>query len=216
MKFPLVPRILICSLVLLLAACDFSEATGSATTDPPPPTDTPTAQPAPAPTGVASTGENYEITIVNDSIKSPRKELAGTIDGVDITINYGSPAVNGRTIYGDLVPYGKVWRTGANEATQINFSAPVAIGTEGSLVPAGTYSFFTEPASKESWAFIVNKDDDQWGAYDYTADLDVARAAGTATPTENFSERMDFSLDAEHIRLHWADLVIALPIKKAE
>ncbi|MEL6141575.1 MAG: DUF2911 domain-containing protein [Bacteroidota bacterium] len=160
-------------------------------------------------------GENFRIDVLIDSIKSPRKELTGTVDGVEIVINYGSPAVNGRSIYGNLVPYGKVWRTGANEATRITFSDPVQLGDSEAIVPAGTYSFFTQPTDKENWTIIINKDSDQWGPYDYTPDLDVVRVATTSAPAADKAERMDFSLSEDEIKLHWDDLVIPVNIKRA-
>ncbi|MBB4078505.1 hypothetical protein GGR28_001118 [Lewinella aquimaris] len=163
----------------------------------------------------ATNGRNYTLTTLDTTIKSPRKELKGKVDGVDVTINYGSPAVNGRTIYGDLVPYGQVWRTGANEATRITFAQPVKVGAEGKDLAAGTYSLFTLPADMHDWTIIFNKTADQWGAYDYAEADDVVRVKGTAKMSSTQAERMDFALEGNNIQLMWADMTISFPISAA-
>lgn len=161
--------------------------------------------------GVPMKGDHYEIVILNDSIKSPRKELRGSIAGVDITVNYGSPAANGRELYGALVPYGQVWRTGANEAVRITTSAPLKFGKEGKDIPAGTYGLFTLPTDRDNWTIIFNKDADQWGAYDYSESDDVARVSATSITSDDFNERMDFSISGDALNLHWGDLTV--PVK---
>ncbi|MEM7572547.1 MAG: DUF2911 domain-containing protein [Bacteroidota bacterium] len=163
----------------------------------------------------APSGDHFTIHTLNDSIKSPRKEMSGMIGQLGVAVNYGSPAVNGRTIYGDLVPYDKVWRTGANEATQISFKTDVLLGEEGVAVPAGTYALFTMPASKDDWTIIINEGADLWGAYDYQEAQDVARVAGVATPNDPPAERMDFSLGEDEVRLHWDDLVVSFKVAAA-
>ena len=160
-------------------------------------------------------GENYRVTTVDGSIKSPRKELEGTVGEVNVKINYGSPAVNGRKIYGELVPYNKVWRTGANEATRITFEQPVTVGAEGKQLEAGTYALFTRPTNKNEWAIIFNKKADQWGAYDYEDKDDVAVITGTAKEAGGSAERMDFSLAGDEVQLMWAEMVISFPVKSA-
>ena len=82
----------------------------------------------------------------------------------DIEIDYSRPGIKGREIFGGLVPYGKVWRTGANQATKIIFSTPVKLN--GAEIPAGTYGLFTIPG-KDEWTVIINKGAEQWGAYKY-------------------------------------------------
>ncbi|CAH0999716.1 hypothetical protein LEM8419_01016 [Neolewinella maritima] len=160
-------------------------------------------------------GENYTVTVLDTTIKSPRKQLKGTVDGVDVTINYGSPSVNQRTIYGDLVPYGKVWRTGANEATRITFAQDVKVGTEGTELAAGTYSLFTMPNDKNDWTIIFNKTAEQWGAYDYAEGDDVARVKGTATELPSPAEKMDFALEGSEVTLMWSDLKVSFPVSAA-
>lgn len=164
-------------------------------------------------TAVPTEGSLYKIITLNDTIKSPRKVMKGTINGAELSIDYGSPSVKGRTIFGDLVPYGKVWRTGANGASQITFVSDVVMGDKA--VPAGTYSLFTEPTDKTNWTVIINKVADQWGAYDYDKAQDVARVPATATTVDKAVEQMDFSISEAGIELHWADLVITIPVKAA-
>lgn len=160
-------------------------------------------------------GQDYTVTTLDTTIKSPRKQLKGTVNGVDVTINYGSPAVNERTIYGDLVPYGKVWRTGANEATRITFGQDVKVGEEGTMLSAGTYSLFTMPTDRDNWTVIFNKTAEQWGAYDYDESADAARVKGTASSLSNPAERMDFAVDGNNIELMWSDLKISFPVTAA-
>ncbi|MEO0625634.1 MAG: DUF2911 domain-containing protein [Bacteroidota bacterium] len=168
------------------------------------------------PSTEAPTGDNFTINVLVDTIMSPRKEMSGTLGDAQVSINYGSPAVKGRVIYGDLVPYGKVWRTGANEATQITFAQDVLVGEANVPVPAGTYALFTLPQDKDNWTIIINQGADLWGAYDYQEEQDVARVSGSAEMVEPGAERMDFSLSESEIRLHWADLVVSFPVSAAK
>lgn len=194
---------------LLLSAC------GDATQNSQTANEEETLVAAPEKTALPS-GENFSIKVLVDTIKSPRKELNGQIAGVDIRINYGSPAVNGRTIFGDLVPFESVWRTGANEVTQISFAQPVLLGDLTEAVPAGTYALLSQPMDKTNWMVMLNEEAFMWGAYDYDASKDVAKFAATATLSEQPAERLDFSLNETSIRLHWADLVLHIPVKAAQ
>ncbi|MEM7658573.1 MAG: DUF2911 domain-containing protein, partial [Bacteroidota bacterium] len=134
------------------------------------------------------------------------------IDGAAITINYGSPAAKGRALYGDLVPYGKVWRTGANEATTFETKQALAIG--GQTLPAGKYGFFTIPGEGE-WTLIFNETADQWGAYEYDESKDVLRVA--ATPAAGAaSENMEFSVtEGNTIVFQWGELMIPFAVASA-
>lgn len=160
-------------------------------------------------------GQDFTVTTIDTTIKSPRKVLEGKVDGVDVTINYGSPSVNERKIYGDLVPYGKVWRTGANEATRITFGSEVKVGQEEKLLAAGTYSLFTLPADKDDWTIIFNKTADQWGAYDYAEADDVVRVKGSSAMTNTAAEQMDFAVNGNMIELMWADMKVGFPVTAA-
>jgi len=120
---------------------------------------------------------------------SPKAFVSQTIGFTDITINYCRPGVKGRKIWGKLVPYNKVWRTGANEATKITFSTNVIIN--GKKLPAGTYSFFAIPKEKE-WTLIFNKVANQWGAFTYNELRDALRIK--VKPLQNdFHEWLEYS-----------------------
>lgn len=133
---------------------------------------------------------------------SPNATVSQTIGTTDITITYGRPAVNDRTIFGDLVPYGEVWRTGANESTALVVSDDVTI--EGNKLEAGTYSLYTIPG-KDEWTIIINSKL-SWGTQ-YDKSKDVLRF--TVEPQEaDFIERMlfyfkDVSNESATVVLHW-------------
>lgn len=101
---------------------------------------------------------------------SPNASVSQTIGVTEVEINYGRPSVRDRVIYGDLVPYDEIWRTGANEATTISFSSPVQI--EGEPLDAGTYALFTIPG-QDTWTIVFNENPEQWGAYEYDSNEDV-------------------------------------------
>lgn len=149
-------------------------------------------------------------TEIKEERPSPLKMTTGMIDGVKITINYGSPAVKGRQIWGALVPYNEVWRTGANEATNIEFSKDVLI--EGQELKAGKYGLFTIPGENE-WTIIFNSVWDQWGAYDYDASKDVLRIKVTSKTHEPLAERLDFVIGKNGISLVWEKLEVYFSVK---
>ncbi len=103
---------------------------------------------------------------------SPAASVSQTLGITTLKIDYFRPAVRGRAIWGDVVPFDAVWRAGANEATVFTFSDPVKIN--GKDLPAGSYGFFVIPG-KESWTLILNRKAKQWGAYDYKAEEDALR-----------------------------------------
>jgi hypothetical protein len=125
-----------------------------------------------------------------------------TVGLTDITVDYSRPAVKGRAIWGGLVPYDKVWRTGANEATQISFSDDVTIN--GQPLPKGTYSLHTIPG-KDGWTIIFNKTAKQWGSFNYDAAQDALRVA--AKPEKStFHELM--SIDFPQVTNDYATIAI--------
>ncbi|MEM6733568.1 MAG: DUF2911 domain-containing protein, partial [Myxococcota bacterium] len=103
---------------------------------------------------------------------SKNGKLEGAIDGVSMTLTYGRPKVKDRDLWGKLVPYGKVWRAGADEATAVTFSKAVKIN--GKALPAGSYAFFAIP-NKDKWTLVFNSQAEQWGAYSYDSSKDVLR-----------------------------------------
>ena len=104
-------------------------------------------------------------------ILSPRDSSSIIINGKKLSVNYGRPSMRGRTIMGELVPYNKVWRTGANEATTFVTEADLDLG--GLTLPRGTYTLYTLP-SEQQWKLIINKQTGQWGTV-YNSTLDFAR-----------------------------------------
>lgn len=122
---------------------------------------------------------------------SPKSYVGQSIGYTITEITYCSPGVKERTIWGDLVPYGKIWRTGANEATTIEFDNDVLI--EEQIVPAGKYSLFSIP-DKKSWTIILNKVYDQWGAYKYDEKEDEFRF-NVIPEKNNFVERLSFTIE---------------------
>src|SRR5688572_5077837 len=103
---------------------------------------------------------------------SPTGVLKQRFGLTDVEIEYSRPSVKGRKIFGTLVPFGQVWRTGANDATKITFSTDVKLG--GEAVPAGSYALFTIPTASE-WTVILSKVTGTWGSYAYDAKDDLLR-----------------------------------------
>jgi hypothetical protein len=129
--------------------------------------------------------------------------------GLKVSIKYNAPGVKGRAIWGDLVPYGKVWRTGANEATTIEVSRDAKM--EGNGLFAGKYALFTIPGETE-WTVIINKVSDQWGAYKYDESKDLFRFNVKPEKGE-FKERMEINItDNGRITLAWENIVIGFNI----
>lgn len=139
---------------------------------------------------------------------SPRDSVSGMVKGgAHLTINYGSPSVRDRKIWDGLVPYGKVWRTGANEATR--FTTDKSIMVEGKSLPAGTYGFFAIPAANE-WTIIFNSVANQWGAFKYDSTKDVLRVMVTPKKAGK-QERLVYKITSKGFELDWAGL--SVPVK---
>lgn len=157
-------------------------------------------------------GENYQIMVVDAEPASPRKEMKGTVGGATITINYGSPSVKGRQLFGKggLEPYDEVWRTGANAATSIEVSQPITVG--GKSLPAGKYGLFTIPGETE-WTIIFNSNYDMWGDGDYKQEQDVLRVTAKLEILATPRETMDFMMEGNKLVLKWG--AIAVPVEIA-
>jgi hypothetical protein len=144
---------------------------------------------------------------------SPKATLTQTVGVTDITINYSRPGVKGRTIFGGLVPWDAVWRTGANEATTIAFSDDVTVG--GQKLAKGTYSLHTIPG-RDQWTVIFNSVADQWGSYSYDPAKDTARV--TTKPSKGeFREWLTFEIndmttDTATVNIRWADTVVPFTV----
>ncbi len=123
---------------------------------------------------------------------SPPATATTTFDGITVTVNYAQPSKKGREIFGKLVPFGEVWRTGANAATTFTLSGDAMLG--GKAVKAGTYGLFSIP-TKDKWTIILNTDSKQWGAYDYKKDKDVLRVEVPSSATKEVVESFTISFD---------------------
>jgi hypothetical protein len=135
---------------------------------------------------------------------SPICKIEQRIGLTDVSLRYSRPSVKERTIWGNLVPYNTLWRTGANACTVISFSDNVVLA--GQNIPAGEYSVFTIPAQDE-WTFILNKNTKLWGTDGYKSDDDLVRIKVKPDLNAPFTETMTFFFD--NIKVDAADLVFA-------
>jgi hypothetical protein len=141
---------------------------------------------------------------------SPRENVTGKINTATISIDYGSPSVKGRKIWGALVPFDKIWRAGANEAT--TFQSDIDLFVEGKKLPAGKYSLFIIPNEKKC-IIIFNKKAKQWGAYNYDQDLDQLRVEVSPKKESKSTEKLLFLVKDNIVALLWDNWEIALEIK---
>ncbi len=146
-------------------------------------------------------------------LASPPMDVTQSVDGKTVSIHYNAPSKHGREIFGGLVPYDKVWRTGANPATALKTEANLKIGM--ATVPAGSYTFYTLPSSG-TWKLIINKQTGQWGTkYDQSQDL--ARVDMKKTTLPAAQEIMSITLDpfqSRHSMLHvkWDRTDVSVPV----
>lgn len=142
--------------------------------------------------------------------KSPRKQATGSINGVNVTVDYGSPSVKGRTVWGGLEKYGKVWRAGANENTTVSFDNTVTIG--GKSLKAGKYGFFIIPNENGEWVAIFNTKNDGWGAYSYKESEDAVRVKIKPEFTKNNQETLEYSVGKDGIIFNWEKAKLMIPV----
>lgn len=143
---------------------------------------------------------------------SPPATASGLIGDLAITLDYSSPAVKKREIWGTLVPYDEVWRTGANEANVFTVNTNVLVN--GEKLPAGKYSLFTIPTEGE-WTVIFNKIYDQWGAFNYETSEDLLRIKVAPERTEELQERLFFDIDdAGKVIFKWEYLTFSFEVKQ--
>jgi hypothetical protein len=144
---------------------------------------------------------------------SPHARVEQHVGLADLSIDYSSPAVKGRTIWGGLVPYDKPWRTGANAATKLTSSHEFNFG--GKKIPAGSYALYTIPG-KASWSVVLNSGLEAWGSDSYDTKKDIARVSAKPEATDN-RERMTFSFDdtnddGTQLVLNWEKVRVRVPI----
>lgn len=133
-----------------------------------------------------------------------------------LRIIYSRPQKKGREVFGKLVPYNKVWRTGANEATEITLYQDMTV--LGKPISAGIYTLYTIP-QKDKWTVIINKDTHAWGAYEYDKEKDVLRVEVptqmTAIPVEVFSMAFQSIEEGANLLIGWDNVFVTIPFKKA-
>ncbi|MDP4213576.1 MAG: DUF2911 domain-containing protein [Bacteroidota bacterium] len=134
-----------------------------------------------------------------------------TATGKNISVRYGRPYKKGRVIFGGLVPYGKVYRCGADSATTVTFEKDASFG--GKSVKAGTYTLFVIP-NKESWTIILNSQLGQWGAYSYdkNKDKDVLHVDVPVKKTDKLIEQLTISLPAHAMIIEWDQTKLIIPV----
>lgn len=155
-----------------------------------------------------STKEN-KMEVLDDARPSPLKRITGYIDGVKIIVQWGAPSVKGREIWGMIVPYDEVWRTGANEATTIEFDKDVLVNEKE--LKAGKYAFFSIPR-KDNWTLIFNSVWNQWGAFEYDEKKDALRVDIKPEACE-LSETLEYGIDASSVFMTWEKLKIKFTVK---
>lgn len=147
---------------------------------------------------------------------SPNAKVSQMVGLTEVSVDYSSPAVKGRKVFGGLVPFGQLWRTGANAATKITFSKDVTI--EDKPVPAGTYALFSIPTAT-GWTVILNKNPNQGGTDQYKQDQDLARFMIKPQPIPP-RERLTFLFNnttesTTSLDMEWEKVRVSLPIKAA-
>jgi hypothetical protein len=144
---------------------------------------------------------------------SPLRSDSATIHGVNAYVEFSSPGVKNRPIFGNgsefLVPFGEMWRTGANHATYVSFGEDILIDTL--QLDSGSYSIFTIP-SDSLWTLILNKEWDQWGSYNYKDSLDVFRLNVKSRYADQSQERMLFYFAEDSLKFRWDKVRWAVPI----
>ena len=144
----------------------------------------------------------------------PAKAECKLSGGKEVTIDYSSPRAKGRKVFGELVPYGKVWRAGANEATALTTSSDVTVG--GTAVPAGKYTIFAVP-DQNKWTLVISKKTGEWGTAYPGPENDLARidmkVSKTSGPVENFTIAFDQSRGGCTLRMEWENTRASVEVK---
>lgn len=144
-------------------------------------------------------------------VASPAATATGKVGAATITINYNSPAVKGRTIWGGLEKYNAVWRAGANDATTFETDKDVTV--EGKKLPAGKYSFFLIPKEGGTWTAIFNTVAKQWGAYKYEVAKDQLRVDVKVKALKETQERLVYNITKKGFELKWDKVSVPVSVK---
>jgi hypothetical protein len=143
--------------------------------------------------------------------KSKNGRVEGTAGGAAVVVEYGRPNVAGRKIFGALVPYGQVWRAGADEATTIAFDKAVTV--EGKALAAGRYALFFIP-NEGSWTVVFNKVADQWGAFKHDPASDALRVEVKPAAHE-MVESLEYTVTGDRVEMHWDKIAVGFSVKAA-
>lgn len=161
---------------------------------------------------IASMSLAIATVVVAQNEKKPVLSPKATAQSSDVMVTYGQPSMRGRKIFGELVPYGKVWRTGANEATTITFKKNGMFG--GKEVKAGTYTLFTIP-TEQKWTVILNSKLGQWGAYGYDS-TKIHDVLQVTVPVKHLSqpvEKLTISTTNKELDVKWENTEAIVPMK---
>ncbi|MCF6348207.1 MAG: DUF2911 domain-containing protein [Flavobacteriaceae bacterium] len=150
------------------------------------------------------------VASISYAQKSPKQQAEGNIAGIAVAVDYGAPSVKGRTVWGKLEKYGKVWRAGANENTTISFDKDVMVN--GKDLPAGKYGFFIIPNESGDWTIIFNKKNDAWGAYSYKQEEDALRIDIAPKFVDDSQEQLLYSVGENAIDFAWEKARLTIPI----
>ena len=160
---------------------------------------------------------NIPETYAQEALKprpSPLEMVTMKYEDVYVKITYCRPHKRGRKIFGDLLPFGEVWRTGANEATEITVTGSVKF--KGQIIKPGTYTLFTIP-NKDHWTIILNSELGQWGAYNYNSKQDIVRfdvpVSTTTEVYEPFTIAFEQKAQSAELVLMWDQTKVSIPIE---
>jgi hypothetical protein len=159
-------------------------------------------------------GLRAQVLLAQQPIVVPRDSVEIVMSGKRISVSYGRPAMRGRKIMGDYVPYNRVWRTGAGQATVLTTDADLEFG--GMEIPKGAYSLYTFPTETQ-WKLIVNKQTGQWGTI-YNSQQDLARVALEKRTLQNSIERLTFALERNGngtgiLKIEWEHTSLSMPFR---
>lgn len=145
---------------------------------------------------------------------SPLESVTFTVGPAQVKVCYGAPSMRGRTIFGELVPYGQLWRTGANEPTMIHTSAPMTVA--GVAVPAGVVSLYTVPMASGEWEVVLNRSTQQWGSeggYEQIKGQEIGRGKAAVTALMAPVEKMTFRVEGSALLLEWERMSVRIPLE---
>lgn len=154
--------------------------------------------------------QNYKYPMV-----SPRQMISQQFSVTKISVDYGRPSVRGRKIFGELVPYGKIWRVGANEATNISFEQGVIFG--GKSAKVGRYAIFVTPEEHE-WTIVLNYDADAWGAYTYDPNQNAIEVKVPVQIEKELQESLEITFESVssskvNLVIRWEYVKVEIPIE---